>query len=288
MQIFNLANDKGAQNVMFGIFPEENNIIIHIFEEDIETNQAFINAAVEQYGPKIIIQPREELSNTKISINKRDLKVRLLGGDGLFNQNEESCSIGFFAKAKNETKNYIVTAEHCRLDSGNETEFCYGAWDKQPTNLLVGLMLPKVNEKYDFGLIDLSNMNEYLEPSQSIRNTDSVQFPQLSLNDGTPVLSHGAHLCKSGYSTHVSCGFVKAFNVIYYVGDGGFESDLIMTSMDSHGGDSGGTAFAYSNFNTVILNGILVSGIGNANTLILPLSMIIEHSNVEPITASNI
>ncbi|CAG8799083.1 12856_t:CDS:2, partial [Gigaspora margarita] len=97
MQIFNLANDKGAQNVMFGIFPEENNIIIHIFEEDIETNQAFINATVEQYGPKIIIQPREALSNTKIN-------------------------------------------------SRNETEFYYDAWDKQPTNYLVGLMLPKVNE----------------------------------------------------------------------------------------------------------------------------------------------
>ncbi|RIB15116.1 hypothetical protein C2G38_2320533 [Gigaspora rosea] len=261
-----------------------------MFEEDKETNQAFIND-VEQYGPKIIFHPEEILSNTEISMNKRSIDILLSGGDGLFNQKLTGCSIGFLAKANNETKNYIVTVEHCRIDDEDETKFFYRAWNKPHTIELVGLMLPIVNKIYDFGLIDLNNMSKSFKPLPSIRNNDSEQFPLLSLIDGTPVLSHGVHLCKSGYSTHVTCGFVKAFDVIYYVGDGELYSDLIMTSMNGRQGDSGGTVFAYSDSNTVILNGIYVAEIGengNANSMILPLSMIIEHSNVEPITANKI
>ncbi|KAF0457820.1 hypothetical protein F8M41_001103 [Gigaspora margarita] len=131
------------------------------------------------------------------------------------------CSIGFLAKAKNEAKNYILTAEHCRIESGDETEFFYGIWNKPVTNELVGPMLSDVNEHYDFGLIDLSNMSKSLKPLQYIRNTDFEQFPQLYR---MPVLSYGVNLCKFGYTTHVTCGFVKAFDVIYYAGDGEFDS----------------------------------------------------------------
>ncbi|KAF0503182.1 hypothetical protein F8M41_019680 [Gigaspora margarita] len=279
-QIFDLANVNDVDEAIFGLFPEENNNIIYMYEESKEINQAFINA-VEQYGPKIIFHPREISLNTEISINKRNLDILLLGGDGLFNQVKRR-SIGFLAKAKNETKNYIVTVEHCRKESGDDTEFFYGAWNKPRTNELVGPMLSDVNEHYDFGLIDLSNMSKSLKTLPAIRNADSEQFPELYINDD------GVHLCKSGYTTHVTCGFVKAFDVIYYAGDGEFDSGLIMTSMDGQDGDSGGTVFAYSNLNTVILNGILVYAIGNINTMILPLNMIIEHGNVEPITASNI
>ncbi|KAF0501465.1 hypothetical protein F8M41_019996 [Gigaspora margarita] len=57
-QIFDLAIDNDAKDVIFGIFLEENNNIIHMYEEDKETNQAFINA-VEQYGPEIRFHPSE-------------------------------------------------------------------------------------------------------------------------------------------------------------------------------------------------------------------------------------
>ncbi|KAF0457818.1 hypothetical protein F8M41_001101 [Gigaspora margarita] len=166
-QIYDMAIFYDADNVIFGIFPEENNIIIHMYEDYQEINQAFINA-VEPYGPKIIFHPREISLNTEISVNKRTLDILLLGGYGIVNQHK-GCSMVFLAKAKNETKNYIVTAEHC----GDDTEFFYRAWNKPRTNELVGPMLPDENEHYDVGLIDLSNMSKFLKPLPSIRNTDS-------------------------------------------------------------------------------------------------------------------
>ncbi|KAF0425108.1 hypothetical protein F8M41_006394 [Gigaspora margarita] len=210
-----------------------------MYEESKENNQVYRCCRI--IWTKIIFHPREISLNTEISINKR-----------------------FLAKAKNETKNYIITVEHYRIESGDDTEFFYGAWNKPRTNELVGPILSDVNEHYDLGLIDLSNMSKSLKALPSIRNTDSEQFPQLYINDGMPVLIHGVHLCKSGYTTHVACGFVKAFDTIYHAGDEEFDSDLIMTSMDGLGGD-------------MILNGTSVYNIiGNVNTMILPLSMIIS------------
>ncbi|RIB00790.1 hypothetical protein C2G38_2051382 [Gigaspora rosea] len=290
-KIFDLIISNNAVQVFFGIFPEENNIVIFMYEEYNETNQAFINA-VEEYEPKIIFYPLETLggetlSKPEISMDKRSIDIMVLGGDGLFTE-FKVCSVGFWAKAKNEAKTYIVTADHCRTIPGDETEFVYGAWDEGRTNEFIGSMLPIDFEIYDFGLIDISNMSDSLTTLPVIRNTDSEQFPLLPINNGTPVSSHGVHLCKSGYITHVTCGFVKVLDFIYYLQDGIHYSELIMTSMLVRKGDSGGTAFAYSDLNTVILNGIGTAGIGNVNSLILPLSIITEYGDIEPITTSTL
>ncbi|KAF0552373.1 S1 family peptidase [Gigaspora margarita] len=216
-------------------------------------------------------------------MEKRDLDILVLGGDGLFTE-LNICSVGFLATAKNEAKSYIVTTEHCRDIHGDKTKFFYGAWNENSTNELIGSMSLDEFDIYDFGLIDISNMSESLKPLPEIRNTDSEQFRQLRTNNGIPVSSHGVHLCKSGYSTHVTCGFVKAFDFILYASDGIHYSELIMTSMLSQKGDNGGAAFAYSDLSTVILNGIYVAEIGNVNSMILPLSIITVYGDIEPIT----
>ncbi|RIB24581.1 hypothetical protein C2G38_2031772 [Gigaspora rosea] len=275
---------SGAIEIMFGIFPEENNIIIFMYEEFNEINQGFIDA-VEEYEPIIKFYPlkTEKLSNSEISMDKRSLDIQVLGGDGLFTEFKR-CSAGFLATAKNEIKNYIVTANHCRNDKkGDVTKFFYGAWDEKPTLEFVGSMPPTGFSSYDFNLIDISNMSDSLKPSPAIRNSDSEQFRMLPIYDGIPVSSHGVHLCKSGYSTHVTCGFVKAFDVFSYVRSGIYSSELIMTSMLGRKGDSGGPAFAYSDLGIVILNGIYVAVIGNVNSMILPLSMITKYGDIEPI-----
>ncbi|CAG8796380.1 14781_t:CDS:2 [Gigaspora margarita] len=141
-EIFDLIIGNGAIEVMFGIFPEENNIIIFMNEENKDTNEEFINA-VEEYEPKIIFYPlsREILSKPETSIDKRSLDIMVLGGDGLYTE-IKGCSVGFLATAKNEDKSYIVTADHCKNDKkGDETKFFYIAWDGKPTNELIWLML---------------------------------------------------------------------------------------------------------------------------------------------------
>ncbi|RIB08666.1 hypothetical protein C2G38_2044951 [Gigaspora rosea] len=283
--MFDLAFDNDAVEVMYGIFLEENNVIVFMYEEYKDVNNAFINT-IEEYELKIIFYllealGGETLSKPEISMDKRSLDILVLGGDGLFTEHKR-CSAGFLA-TNNEFKSFIVTAEHCRDGPGDETKFFYGAWNEQPMNKLIGSMLPIVFNFYDFGLIDISNMSESLKPFAAIRNAEFEQFLELPIIDSITVSSHDVHLYKSGYSTHVTCGFVKAFDFFMYIRNGTYYTDLIFTSMFSQKGDSGGTAFAYSVLGTVILNGIYVAVFGNVNSVILPLSKITEYGDIEPI-----
>ncbi|CAG8776841.1 26091_t:CDS:1, partial [Gigaspora rosea] len=103
-EIFDLAMGSGAIEIMFGIFPEENNIFIFMYEEFNEINQEFINV-VKEYEPIIKFYPlrTEKLSNSEISIDKPSLDIQVLGGDGLFTELKK-CSAGFLAPANYETK----------------------------------------------------------------------------------------------------------------------------------------------------------------------------------------
>ncbi|RIB30972.1 hypothetical protein C2G38_2052156, partial [Gigaspora rosea] len=198
------------------------------------------------------------------------------------------CSVGFLAKAKNENKKYIVTAEHCRDRTKRQpSKFLQLAWNSTSAAGVIGSMLTFVEKPYDFGLIDTSNMSINRKPLPSVRNTDSKQFLELNIENVILVSSHGAHLCKSGYTTHVTCGLIRAFNAIYMVRSRVYFIDFILTNMLSIRGDSGGTAFRYSDLNSVILNGIIYGGLGNFATLISPIDKILEYTGVEPITTNS-
>ncbi|RIB30969.1 hypothetical protein C2G38_2052141, partial [Gigaspora rosea] len=223
-------------------------------EEDKIKNLKFIDT-IKPYGPKIeIIQKNKAISSqTEIGMSKYDpsIKYLLLGGDGLFNTfTKKICSVGFLAKAKNENKKYIVTAEHCRDRTKRQpSKFLQLAWNSTSAAGVVGSM-----------------------------NADSKQFLELNIENAILVSSHGAHLCKSGYTTHVTCGIIRAFNAIYMVRSRVYFIDFILTNMISIRGDSGGTAFRYSDLNSVILNGIIYGGLGNFATLISPLDKILEYT----------
>ncbi|RIB29126.1 hypothetical protein C2G38_2136989 [Gigaspora rosea] len=67
---------------------------------------------------------------------------------------------------------------------------------------------------HDFALIDIKRMSKRLSPLTNIKNNLDSQHIELIINDDIPVSSYGTHLCRSGISTPVSCGYVEAFNVI--------------------------------------------------------------------------
>ncbi|KAF0553922.1 S1 family peptidase [Gigaspora margarita] len=173
---------------------------------------------------------------------KRDLiKGRLLCGEGLHRfEISYSCSAGFLANfIDNPNFNYIVTAGHCyNRDTGNN--FYHYPWGSKYTTYFIGQMVYHSVQKYDFGLIEIRGT--HTDPIPMIRNLDSSRYRQLHIHDTTQVSSHGVHLCKSGLFTHVTCGYVRAFDGIC-IDRRGFMTDLIITDMHSYHGDSGGPVY---------------------------------------------
>ncbi|RIB24492.1 hypothetical protein C2G38_2168450 [Gigaspora rosea] len=114
------------------------------------------------------------------------------------------------------------------------------------------------------------------------------QYIELRMRNTTQVSSHSVHSCKSGLTTHVTCGYVRAFNGIA-IDNGLFKIDLIITDMHSYHGDSGDPVYFYSeNLDSVSINGILFGGIQTTNssndiTAILPLDIILSQVKIKPI-----
>lgn len=113
----------------------------------------------------------------------------------------------------------------------------------------------------------------------SVRNTDSELYNELWIIDDTPVSSHGAHICKSGFSTHVTCGYVLSFNG-FFINEFSFGRELIIGTIESKSGDSGGTVFSYQDLRSVSLIGIhSASGYVSVS---VPLRTILDKFEIEP------
>ncbi|RIB25059.1 hypothetical protein C2G38_2068349 [Gigaspora rosea] len=198
---------------------EINNNVIYIFEKNIN-NSEFINAT-KPLNPTIIYDEDQEnpsvsqnLAQSRRDFDSRNLEVKVLGGDGLLNEDTGSrCSVGFWAKSFSREDFSIVTAGHCYASG----EYSYYPWG-------------------------------------------STNSSELIITGGAPVSNHNVHICKSGYTTHLTCGRVYGLNGIAL----GNESEvmlynLIITDFVSDYGDSGGSAFSFvspQDLHSVVVNGV--------------------------------
>ncbi|KAF0534170.1 hypothetical protein F8M41_010092 [Gigaspora margarita] len=94
-------------------------------------------------------------------------------------------------------------------------------------------------------------------------NDDAEQYKELIIINGGPIFSHYSHICKSGFVTHLTCGYVLGFEGIFY---GTEETDqtaqLIITDMYGLLGDAGGPVFSFAsmeNFHSVDINDTIVT-----------------------------
>ncbi|RIB22188.1 hypothetical protein C2G38_2033784 [Gigaspora rosea] len=150
----------------------------------------------------------------------KQIVKEILAGDGIYSPGEingsigfTACSAGFWARDQANI-NYIATSGHCFAAS----VLFYLRAQIDPSDL-IGPMIYHLQNP-DFGLINLNLEN--VRPIPCIRNRNSRQFPELIINDQIAVSSIGAHLCHSGLTTNVECGYVKSLN-----GNGFLEFQLI-------------------------------------------------------------
>ncbi|RIB12532.1 hypothetical protein C2G38_2249439 [Gigaspora rosea] len=265
-----LSKLKHAKNLYILTDMEYNNIVLYFFDRN-DNNSEFLDAVKpfnptifyfdEEETPQPIIRPRRDVDNSK-----REIRTKLLNGDGLDNGN--LCSAGFWAMSRDEPMPlYIITAGHCINLTDHRNDFYYVPWDwdlnATQSKLYLGPMIfHSQNENPDFLVIQVDGEDVF--PSYAIRNTDNDQYKEFIITNDALVSSQGIHICKSGYTTHFTCGFVKGLNGIF-IRKESYISDLIVTNLYAEGGDSGGPVISFvspQDLNSVVLHGIHVGGGG--------------------------
>ncbi|RIB21468.1 hypothetical protein C2G38_2243921 [Gigaspora rosea] len=255
------------KKVLIYIDMRYNNVVLYFLGHNIN-NTEFIDA-VKSFNPTIIyegsspgsqniIRPQHEYDSDN------SITIKALGGDGLYNSAKSAaCSLGFWATNKfHPDELYIITAGHCYNDTDPQNNFYLLPWNSTLSNLpFLGSMVFDFIEIYDFGVIHV--VDKDVSPSFVIRNDDTDQYKELPIIDGAPVSSHGVHICKSGYSSRFTCGYVLGLNGIYAVEDGFTVTwELIITSMYGKYGDSGGSVFSFASpqdLNLVVVHGIIIT-----------------------------
>ncbi|CAG8799564.1 44619_t:CDS:1, partial [Gigaspora margarita] len=72
----------------------------------------------------------------------------------------------------------------------------------------------------------------------------------------------GIHSFKSGYFTHLTCGYLRSNEAIYFDAIDPYKISYVI-NIENHIYDIGGPVFTYIDINHVFLSGILTGGIGN-------------------------
>ncbi|KAF0519069.1 hypothetical protein F8M41_016676 [Gigaspora margarita] len=142
--------------------------------------------------------------------------------------------------------------------------------------------------KYDFGLINITGRN--VGQSPIINNIDSETYAELLIESNNIITSHGTHLCKSGLSTHVTCGYVRGLGAVLVYANGVIEDNFILYGKDSFEtsceGDSGGPVYSYlQSLLKVNLIGIHSSHLKDFSAS-LPLDIILREGELELVKVS--
>ncbi|KAF0488836.1 hypothetical protein F8M41_022160 [Gigaspora margarita] len=279
--MFVLADNHEAHAICVYIDVILNNVVIASFFNEAKQNTPFFDSVKNIYNPifKFYDSNEEIFSNTSSlnnkKIRKRNIADVILAGDGLDYEDNEigeggTCSCGFWARnSSNPNINYIGTAGHCFTNQ----ECFHLPWDSPTTENLT-----PIGQTAFHDTIQISNKD--VQPRAAIRNTNPL-FQELLIKDGNAVSSHGAHLCLSGHSTHVTCGYIKALDGFYFEEDR-FSDSVTIMSAKSAIGDSGGPIFhSQLDLKHVSLNGITLGGFGDELTIVTKLDLILDLDGVD-------
>ncbi|CAG8452831.1 11232_t:CDS:2 [Cetraspora pellucida] len=266
-----------------------NNVVIR-YENGITGRFWRFFSEVKKFEPELIIpNARHKYPGHK---RANDLSLRgyittqIWNGDGMSSQRMGTCSLGFWARAKgNVTLNYIVTAGHCfdeKYDRSKQ-KYYYSPWDSSEVKHYLGTMdLVRNKGTYDFGII---NLQDRKIGATRIRNSDSFLYNPLFIVGSRVPTSYGVHVCKSGKTTHITCGYVKGLGAVTTNTFGVIRTDVILAGKDDYQtcitGDSGGSSFSYlQDLRNVVMVGITSSSFEDFNEYV-PIDIILNKAELE-------
>jgi streptogrisin D len=210
-----VLSERVVPHMSVGIDPATNQVVLTI--GDAATATAGVVSAARAFGSAVRIDHVRGGFGTMVG--------HFRGGNGIVDANGSgsTCTLGF-----NVTGGKALTAGHCTQS--------VGIWRKQNNGQLIG---PSIGTNFpvrDFGLI---------------RNDgDMVQFGDITVYEsggflditGVAIPASGQIVCKSGVTTHVTCGQVLRTNVTVSFPQGTV-FNLIETNLCVQPGDSGGPLY---------------------------------------------
>ncbi|CAG8842568.1 10537_t:CDS:1, partial [Gigaspora margarita] len=287
-----LMNSTNPVNIIMGISPIYNRIIIDLSHNDDKKNEAFLNATLpfEQFifinyddsddnsNDSLSLRSTSNSSSSKLR-TKRFIRPEFLGGEGVavyINGTPEiRCSAGFSAFNNFTRLEYLFTSARCLRPSSDIREIYHAAWDSPiPFQESFGYLREYRLTGVDNALIEKFDNDYRLSPY--IRNLLYVEenlLPFLLIdgfNFNELPIPVGHALCISGYDSHFICGEVissasesslqslrpgREFDLFY---------NMIKLSIDGHlfNSDIGGTVFSLKyveNEVYIIVEGILTA-----------------------------
>ncbi|MFJ2061073.1 S1 family peptidase [Streptomyces sp. NPDC087908] len=207
---------------------------VHMWYVDIEKGTVVVSATEKTGGltkgrfAELVHGASDRVRVEKHAGTQQDAASVALGGQDIYNANGKRCSIGFNVRSSRGAQ-AVLTAGHCMQGNtsplwfrngvpfGNTTGYANGSQDHALiTNALPGFWVPKAG-------------------------VDFIGFtmPVTGRQNAVP----GAFICKSGRTTNVTCGVVKAVNVSASTA-AGTKIGQVEADMCVEPGDSGGAVFA--------------------------------------------
>ncbi|KAF0413753.1 serine protease [Gigaspora margarita] len=197
--------------------------------------------------------------------------LRLLGGDGITDFHTV-CSAGFWVRSAG--REFLATAGHCAQRTNDK-------FNNMPSvgqdYTFIGQMIIRDIEGFDRGYIMKTNSKVLATPM--IRDRDNDDYPELEIMAVTDPDTEGMPICKSGFTTGVTCGRILGItDTLTREQDGLVFHDVIITNMECTGGDSGGPVYVYLDelLPTVMIVGLVYAAGGGlclfhpVNSILLP------------------
>ncbi|RIB10000.1 hypothetical protein C2G38_2251026 [Gigaspora rosea] len=196
------------KDLIYEVASERNPVLVAIFI-DVELNNV------------VDLLDNEQPNSNASAINSRAITIPLLAGDGFCNIDEDiTCSLGFFGMrqtAAGTMENVFVTSGRCYR---YEMEYFLKPWGPLGIQHDISHHIGRMDEyrgyrEYDYGILRITGE---VEPVPSIKNLDSNYYPQIMTwnRNLIPNIHVGIHLCKSGYNTRVTCGYLRSNDAVFY------------------------------------------------------------------------
>ncbi|CAG8829238.1 72_t:CDS:1, partial [Gigaspora margarita] len=227
-----LMNSTNPVNIMMGISPIYNRIIIYLSHNDDKKNEAFLNAILpfEQFifikyydsddnsNDLLSLRPTSNSSSSKLR-TKRSIDQLFMGGEGVaVNINgtpEIRCSAGFSAFDTFTRLQYLFTSARCLRPSSDIRDIYHATWNSLPQQEPFGFLREYRLTGVDNALIEKYDGNEY-RINPYIRNLLHVEegLPPYLIIDGFNLngthIPAGHSVCIAGYDSHFICGEVTS------------------------------------------------------------------------------
>jgi streptogrisin D len=222
---------KAVPDTSWGHDPVSNRVIVSVGAGVPAASVKALQAVAARYGEAVTLER-----------TAGSYQPYVHGGDAIYTS-QWRCSLGF-----NTTGSKMITAGHC-------TEGL-PAWFTSPGGGSIGPSLDSHFPRDDYGLI--SNTGGVAQPGDV--NLWNGQYQDIT---GAANATVGQSVCKSGSTTHLTCGTVVRTNVTVNYGGGDRVRGLTQSNACADRGDSGGSWFSGSTAVGITSGGNLVC---NSNT----------------------